>query len=388
MSGKQASKLASELANKLAMPAIPAMLAPTALLVILLTFSFTACSQAAPPRAEVKQMTPEQRSDLTGEAKEPPAPPLNAAIDKDAPEPLHVSGERALQYTKQLVALGPRWNGGPGHKKAEEYLRQRLQVIVADAKVEEDGFTAQTPVGPLPMRNFIAKFPGQRDGIIVIASHYDTNYPLRNTNYVGANDGASSSALLLELAQQFQAELDAYARQLDFAGRVKHLNPNIKRPGYTVWLVWDDGEEAISPDKIAWTDDNSLYGVRRLAEAWAKDGTSKKIKAFLLLDMIGDADLSVMREANSTPWLEDLVEHAADRLTYKAYFFQRQIAVEDDHIPFLKLGVPVADLIDFDYGYNNVYWHTPQDTVDKLSAKSLEIVGSTTLETVKMLDRK
>lgn len=369
-------------------PALPALLA---IAVMLLTLTLVACTQtkpAQPAQNPQRDLTVEERALIPGSGPEPPPPPLNDAIDKNAPPPIHVNGERVMQYTRQLVAIGPRWNGGPGHKQAEDYLRQRLKVVVADAKVEEDAFTAQTPVGPLPMRNFIAKFPGSRDGIIVIASHYDTNYPLRKTNYVGANDGASSSALLLELAQQFQAELDAVARQPDFAGRVKHLNPNIKRPGYSVWLVWDDGEEAISGDKIAWTDDNSLYGVRRLADAWAKDGTAKKIKAFLLLDMIGDADLSVMREANSTPWLEDLVGRAADRLTYKSYFFQKQIAVEDDHIPFLKLGVPVADLIDFEYGFNNVYWHTPEDTVDKLSPKSLEIVGSTVLETVKMLDRR
>lgn len=369
-------------------PALPALLA---IVVMLLTLTLVACTQTKPVQPAQnpqRDLTVEERALIPGSGPEPPPPPLNDAIDKNAPPPIHVNGERVMQYTRQLVAIGPRWNGGPGHKQAEDYLRQRLKVVVADAKVEEDAFTAQTPVGPLPMRNFIAKFPGSRDGIIVIASHYDTNYPLRKTNYVGANDGASSSALLLELAQQFQAELDDVARQPDFAGRVKHLNPNIKRPGYSVWLVWDDGEEAISGDKIAWTDDNSLYGVRRLADAWAKDGTAKKIKAFLLLDMIGDADLSVMREANSTPWLEDLVGRAADRLTYKSYFFQKQIAVEDDHIPFLKLGVPVADLIDFEYGFNNVYWHTPEDTVDKLSPKSLEIVGSTVLETVKMLDRR
>ncbi len=292
-----------------------------------------------------------------------------------------------MQYTRQIVAFGPRWPGSPAHKKVEDYLRMRIKAIVADGQVEEDAFTAQTPVGPLPMRNFIAKFPGTRDGVIVIASHYDTNYPLRKTNYVGANDGACTSALLLELAHHLQGELDSVPGKVDFAGRVRHLN-NVKRPGYSVWLMWDDGEEAIQDDKIAWTDDDSLYGVRHLAEAWTKDGTIKRMKAFLLLDMIGDADLGVLRDGNSTPWLEDLVGQAADRLTYKSYFFATQSAVEDDHIPFAKLGVPVADLIDFQYGYNNVYWHTTQDTVDKLSAKSLEIVGSTTLETVKMLDRR
>ena len=133
---------------------------------------------------------------------------------------------------------------------------------------------------------------------------------------------------------------------------------------------------------------DSVYGVRHLAEKWRDDGTLKKIKAFLLEDMIGDADLNIEREQNSTPWLEDLVYQAATRLGYQSHFFARTIPMEDDHKPFLVRGVPSADLIDFDYGYGNVFWHTPQDTVDKLSPKSLEIVGTVTLETVKLLDKK
>jgi len=304
----------------------------------------------------------------------PSAPSANPESEKNAPQPEHVDGARAMRYTREIVAYGPRWNGSPAHVKVEDYLRRSIKAAAPGAILEEDAFTPQTPVGPLPVRNFLAKFPGIKDGVIVIASHYDTNYPLRKTNYVGANDGACTSALLLELAHHLQAGMGKTA-------------PG-KRDGYSVWLLWDDAEEAIQEDKIAWTDDDSLYGVRHLADTWSKDGTIKRMKAFLLLDMVGYSELSVMRDANSTGWLEDMISDAADRLTYRSYFFARNTAVEDDHIPFAKLGVPVADLIDFEYGYNNVYWHTPEDTVDKLSAKSLEIVGSTTLETVKMLDRR
>jgi len=118
------------------------------------------------------------------------------------------------------------------------------------------------------------------------------------------------------------------------------------------------------------------------------EGTIEKIKAFILEDMIGDADLNVDRDQNSTPWLEDLVYQAATRLGYQSHFFARAIPMDDDHMPFVERGVPSADLIDFNYGYNNVFWHTTQDTVDKLSPKSLEIVGTVTLETVRMLDKK
>jgi Zn-dependent M28 family amino/carboxypeptidase len=267
-----------------------------------------------------------------------------------------------MQYVKEIVALGPRPVGSANHKKVEAFLTSQFR---GDA-VEDDAFSADTPEGRFPVRNIIAKFPGTRDGIIVIASHYDTNYPLRNTSYIGANDGASSSALLLEIANQLRGK---------------------KLDGYSVWLVWDDAEEAMKPDTEMAFEKDSLYGIRHLAEKWQADGTLQKIKAFLLADMIGDADLNIDRDQNSTPWLEEVVYQAASRLGYQSHFFARVNQVTDDHIPFMQRGVACADLIDFDYGYNNVFWHTPQDTVDKLSPKSLEITGTTILETVRILDK-
>jgi glutaminyl-peptide cyclotransferase len=266
---------------------------------------------------------------------------------------------RAMQYTREVVAFGPRPIGSPNHKKLENYILAHLK----NDQIEEDAFTADTPEGKFPVRNMIAKFPGTREGVIVIAGHYDTNYPLRNTGYVGANDGGSSTAILLELANQLRGK---------------------KREGYSVWLLWTDGEEAVKN----WTATDSLYGVRHLADKWQKDGTLKTIKAFLLADMIGDADLNVDRDSNSTPWLEDMVYQAATQLGYQSHFFARTIPIEDDHLPFVERGVPCADLIDLDYGYANVFHHTPQDTLDKLSPKSIEIVGSVILETVRMLDQK
>jgi glutaminyl-peptide cyclotransferase len=266
---------------------------------------------------------------------------------------------RAMQYTREVVAFGSRPIGSPNHKKLENYILARLK----NDHVEDDAFTADTPEGKFPVRNIIAKFPGSREGIIVIAGHYDTNYPLRDTGYVGANDGGSSAAILLELANQLRGK---------------------KREGYNVWLVWTDGEEAVKN----WTSTDSLYGVRHLAEKWQKEGTLNNIKAFLLADMIGDADLNVDRDANSTPWLEDMVYQAATELGYQSHFFARAIPIEDDHLPFVERGVPSADLIDLDYGYGNVFHHTPQDTMDKLSPKSIEIVGRVILETVRMLDKK
>lgn len=266
---------------------------------------------------------------------------------------------RAMQYTRDVTAFGARPIGSANHKKLENYILAHLK----NDQVEDDAFTASTPEGKFPVRNIIAKFPGTREGVIVIAGHYDTNYPLRNTGYVGANDGGSSTAILLELAKQLRGP---------------------KREGYSVWLLWTDGEEAVKD----WSATDSLYGTRHLADKWQKDGTLKNIKAFLVADMIGDADLNVDRDQNSTPWLEDMVYQAATQLGYQSHFFARTIAVDDDHLPFVERGVPSADLIDLDYGYNNVLHHTPQDTLDKLSPKSIEIVGNVILETIRALDKK
>jgi glutaminyl-peptide cyclotransferase len=286
-----------------------------------------------------------------------PVPPEAAPPDSSSLP--HIDSKRAFQYTREVTAFGPRYMGSENHKKLEHYIIGHLQ----GDQVEDDAFTADTVEGKFPVRDIIAKFPGTKDGIIVIMGHYDTNYPLRNTGYVGANDGGSSTAILLEYANQLRGK---------------------KRDGYSVWLVWTDGEEAVQK----WSDSDSLYGARHLAEKWEKDGTLKKIKALMVMDMIGDADLNIDRDTNSTPWLLDLIYAAAERGGYQSHFYARQGPIEDDHLPFVKRGVPSADVIDLDYGYNNVFHHTPQDTMDKLSPKSLEIVGNTILETIRLLDQR
>src|SRR6266852_6113094 len=230
------------------------------------------------------------------------SPPKAAALPGVPPS---FNANRAMQYVKEIVAFGPRPIGSENHKKVENYILAHLK----GDDVEQDNFEITAKEGKFPVHNIIAKFPGTRDGIIVIASHYDTNWPLRNINYVGANDGASSSALLLEIANQLRGA---------------------KRDGY----------------------------------------------------------LNIDRDQQSTKWLEDLIYQAATRVGYQSHFFVRSIYEEDDHAPFIQRGVPAADLIDAAYGYNNVFWHTTQDTVDKLSPKSLAIVGTVTLETLRLLDHK
>ena len=319
------------------------------LILVLLTVALLGCDSK-----KSNSGTADSASTQANQQSQTPQPVLNA--EPQGP-PMHVDQVRAMQYVKEIVAFGPRWPGSKGQEKVAAYLHNKLK---AD-HLEEDAFVADTPAGKLPMRNFVAKFQGTKDGIILLGTHIDTLYPPQGTNFVGANDGGSSTGLLLAIADELRGK---------------------KLEGFSVWLAFFDGEEAIQQ----WTDTDSVYGSRHLAAKWQQDGTIGKIKAFLLADMIGDADLDIVRDLNSTPWLEDLVLQAAQRLGYQSHFFATQGPTGDDHQPFGKLGVPVADLIDFNYGYNNSYWHTPEDTLDKLSPRSLQIAGDVMLETIRLLN--
>jgi Zn-dependent M28 family amino/carboxypeptidase len=273
-------------------------------------------------------------------------------------------GAKAYLYTRDFVGIGPRWVTSQGHTRAENFIRMHFQ----HDQLEEDTFMADTPIGPVNLHNFIVRYPGKKPGVIVLATHYETNYPLRNINFVGANDGAATTGLLMAIGDKLRAQT-AGGKQLD---------------GYSVWLVFFDGEEAFQ----TWSQSDSTYGSRHLAAKWGRDGTLSKIKAFVLTDMIGDKDLDIQRETNSTGWLVDLVRQSAHKFGYDKYFFQSEMPVEDDHLPFVKRGVPSIDIIDLDYGPDNSYHHTAQDTLDKVSAKSLTIDGDVILETIRMVDQR
>ena len=255
-------------------------------------------------------------------------------------------GKAAFRDLERLVAIGPRPAGSPGGQRAREYIVGELKKL-AGVQVQLKPFDAETPHGRLSMANIVAVLPGRRPDVVMVAGHYDTKY-FKDFRFVGANDGGSSTALLLELARRLAA-----------------------RPrDYTHWLVWFDGEEA----RESWTERDSLYGSRRLAAELAR---AKRLpRALILVDMIGDRDLNIRRESYSAPWLTDIVWDAAARLGYGRHFLRDPMPVEDDHVPFLKLGVPATLLIDFDFPP----WHTADDTLDKVSAESLTIVGNVVLE--------
>jgi Zn-dependent M28 family amino/carboxypeptidase len=321
--------------------------------VLALVLPVTACSKQAQTPTQASAAL--QDSATTSAVAAPSA--AMARAESAGPKP-DISGNHVLQYVKEVVGFGPRPPGSSGHAKLEQYILSKLKGV----DVEQDRFTAQTPVGKFPINNIIAKFPGKKNGVIVVAGHYDTLYS-QPKDFVGANDGGSSTAVLLALADYYRG------KQID---------------GFSVWLVWTDGEEAF----VNWTDTDSLYGTRHLAQRWQQDGTAKQLQAFILVDMIGDADLDILKDNNSTPWLNDLVYQAASNLGYQSHFFQQANAIDDDHMPLARIGVPVVDLIDFSYGYNNVFWHTPQDTVDKLSPQSLAITSDVVLETIRLLNSR
>jgi len=282
------------------------------------------------------------------------------------------SGAQTMQYTREIVAYGPRYNGSDAKLKVEAYLKKFFAPEAAKGELETDSFVSSTPAGPQLMRNYIVHFPGTKPGEIVIASHYETNYPLRDIPFVGANDGACTSAILMEMANNLRARM-----------------VNGKVPGYSVWLVFFDGEEAVQE----WSHADSLYGSRHLAAKWQANGTLGSVKALLIADMIGDKDLDVLREENSTPWVEDLVLQAAKNTGHAANFFKTENYIEDDHLPFVQRGVPVADVIDMDYGPHTAampdgYHHTAQDTIDKLSVRSLQTSGDVLTEAVRLLNSK
>lgn len=266
------------------------------------------------------------------------------------------NGQRALDDVKRAVAFGPRPAGSEASRRMQEWIVRELKA--QGWEVVEDRFTARTPAGELAMANLIAKKPGLTGRAVAVTGHTDTKrFPFR---FVGANDGGSSTAVLLELARCLK---DVSLRN-------------------DIWLVFFDGEEAVRD----WSDSDSLYGSRHLAAQMASTASLSRLLALINVDMIGDRDLHILDEEASTPVLRRHLRAAASRLGYSSHVETQPAAIEDDHVPFLQQGVNAIDLIDFDYGPNNAYWHTAQDTPDKLSAGSLKITGSLVVEILRMLE--
>ncbi len=278
------------------------------------------------------------------------------ACSSGAAEVDQVGGARALRHVEEIVRHGPHPPGSEAQKKVGSDLEGVLNGF--GLEVRSHVFRPVTPRGRLEMKNIWAVLQGKRPNVILLASHYDSKL-YEQFRFVGANDGGSSSGLLLELARILALR-----------------NPT----DYTIWFVFFDGEEAI----YRWTDADSLYGSREFVKLLKRSGQLKTISAMILLDLVGGSDLRLLREGNSTDWLNDLIWNKAAEMGRDDIFVPAaRFGIDDDHVPFTQEGIPAVDLIDLDYRH----WHKPADTLDKLSARNLEIVGSVVLSSLPEIAR-
>jgi hypothetical protein len=261
---------------------------------------------------------------------------------------------RAWEDLRQLVAIGPRPSGSPAIEQARQYIK--TQLTKAGITPTEQAWDDETPLGRVHMVNLIATFPGASKNRILVTGHYDTKL-FREFRFVGADDGGSSAAFLIELARALKGRTNAA----------------------TIELVWLDGEEAV----IDWQGKDHTYGSRHYVDVARSSNTLATLKANILVDMIADRDLRIKRDANSTAWLTDIVWDAARRLKLDAYFVPEATRVEDDHLEFLKAGVPSVDIIDLEYGP----WHTAGDTLDAVSARSMQVVGDVVLAALPAVEK-
>jgi len=275
---------------------------------------------------------------------------------QSAPAPPKFDSSRAWNDLRQVVALGPRPAGSPAVEQTRQYIKSQLASLKT-VTVRDQAWDDTTPAGPVHMVNVIATIPGASKDRLIIAGHFDTK-PYRQFRFVGANDGGSSTAFLLEMARVLATR---------------------KNP-LTIELLFLDGEEAVGE----WQGTDHTYGSRHYVRAGMRDGSLATLRAFILVDMIADRDLRMRRDMNSTPWLTDIVWNAARAQKLGDYFSNERTEIEDDHQPFAEAGIPALDIIDLEYDA----WHTPMDTLDNVSARSLQVVGDVLLAAVPQIEQR
>ena len=325
---------------------------------VALVGAMIACTGAESPRTMNDAPTGEAKVAPTSDSAIAPARDSGIAPTSEAQiaPKLQFDSNRAWEHLRKQVSFGPRPSGTPAIVETRRYIIDQLKAAGIESK--EQMFIGMTPLGEVSMANVIATIPGKRRDRLVLASHFDTKL-YREFRFVGANDGASSTAALLELARVVKQ------RQNEF----------------TIELLFLDGEEARMPE---WRGLDNTYGSRHYVDAARTANTLTSLKALVLLDMIGDRELKIRRDANSTPWLVDILWAAAAKLGHSGTFSNELTTIEDDHVPFLRAGVPAADLIDLE----NPTWHTPQDTLDFVSARSLQIVGDVVLAALPDIEKR
>jgi glutaminyl-peptide cyclotransferase len=302
---------------------------------------------------------------LTGCPKNEKAPSVRVATSNRAeevspaavPGAVAFNGERAMEHVKKQVEIGPRIPGSPELAKTRDYIVDSLKS--SGLAVKQDEFVTATPLGEKKMVNLTAEIPGESKDVIMVASHYDSKF-YKDMRFVGANDPGTSVGTLLEL------------------GRV--LSASTQKPKLTYWLVFFDGEEAFCEEWDQCSKPNApdnTYGSRRYVSRLRENNELRRVRALILLDLMGSKDLELGRDTMSTRWVQDIVWRTAHESGYGKYFVERPEAVgSDDHEPFLRAGIDSLDLIQLS---TYPYWHKADDTLDKVSAQSMKVVGDVVL---------
>jgi glutaminyl-peptide cyclotransferase len=303
--------------------------------------------------------------------KPPRQPRISVSTDSTPvrrlpPIPTAFNGERAMDHVRKQIEFGPRPPGSPELEKTRAYIVNQLKSYGLTVKVDE--FIAKTPQGDKRMANITGALPGETKTTILIASHYDTKF-YKDMHFVGANDPAASVGTVLEI------------------GRVIGSLP--EKPKVTVKLVFFDGEEAFCE---GWSDcgnpdePDNTYGSRHYVSQLQDKDEIEHVYAMILLDMMGYKKLELGRDSTSSRWLQDLIWQTGRELGHGKVFVDREEGIGgDDHEPFLRAGVDAVDIIQLT---SYPHWHKADDTIDKISAQSMKIVGDTVLASLpKILDR-
>ncbi|MFZ0821366.1 MAG: M28 family peptidase [Candidatus Acidiferrales bacterium] len=330
------------------------------LAMLVMAGAVAACGKGAP--------TPSAASPAAPAAPSSVASSPNAQQSPLAPSPTGFSGDRAFDFVAKQVAFGPRPPDTDSIRKTQDYIIGQLKGF--GCKVDTDDFHANTPKGRLAMKNILVKIPGASPSIILLGTHYDTdtlhaNDDQKMSNFVGADDAGSSTGVMMEIARVLCGK----------------PSPEIK-PAATVWIAFFDGEEALQH----WSDTDSCYGSRQMAAKLAASGELARVKAFVLADIVGYKNLHINPEANSASWLVDIVWNKAAQLGHSDSFVAEKVGgIEDDHLAFVHRNVPSLDIIGDVW---RLYWHTPQDTLDKISPRSLQAVGEVILASLPEIARR
>lgn len=274
------------------------------------------------------------------------------------------NGERAMGHVRKQVEIGPRVSGSPELAKTRDYIIKTLSGY--GLTVRSDEFNTATPVGEKKMVNLTAEIPGESSDVVIISSHYETKF-FKDMLFVGANDPASSVATVLEIARVLSAKE--------------------QKPKLTYWLVFFDGEEAFCED---WDEcskpdaPDNTYGSRHYVSKLREENKLDRVRAMILLDLMGHKNLNLGRDTLSTRWLQDIVWKTGRDLGHGKVFVDRPEGVGgDDHEPFLQAGVDALDIIQLN-GYP--YWHKADDTVDKVSSQSMKIVGDVVIASLPRIE--